>query len=127
MEETLEKPGLAVAETYGGHMVVVNASASTLKGVEVVYQSGSADKVKISESDLRSGASVGTSISPRSGHNDYWSVRYTVGDKVKYRDDKRCNMPNSNNLTTVIALYEDAFSVLTPDDGPCIWNYVDTK
>jgi hypothetical protein len=54
-----------------------------------------------------------------SGHNDYWTVRFNIGDKIYYYYEKRCNIKQEDASSTGINLNlgETTFDIKMPFSG----------
>ena len=111
-----------MATKYTGTFVFVNATGSTITDASITHTCNKSVDTLTASSLAPGEASQTKILNTESGSKDYWTVTFKIGDKINSRTRKRCNLPNANGKTCVIIFYADDFSVVTPDDGPCMNN-----
>lgn len=110
-------------DKHSGTFVLVNATGSTISNTSLTHTCSDFTNVLTVDSLAVGQASSTKPLNSKSGFNDYWTVSFDINGETKTRNNKQCNMPNEDDLTCVIILYADDFSVITPDNSPCTHNH----
>ncbi|CAL2086986.1 hypothetical protein [Tenacibaculum sp. 190524A05c] len=105
--------------------VVVNGMADvTLTNISIIHEG---DFIEFNTESLSPGEASKPIPFESNGNNDYWDISFYIEDKRYVRYQKECGLRDKDeNQITVISLYKENFSVVTPQSGGCYNNDYDT-
>lgn len=110
--------------------IVQNQTNQPITDVQVQKLWGSEPDGFFNESLMRVNGSGTFSFKSGSGSGDYWTLKFTLGSTTYYRNEKRCDVEQSDldSPTPVyLNLGVNSFSIELPVSSSCTDNSYDTQ
>lgn len=105
--------------------IVINSCTAEIEVKLVMHSTGKTESEKLENVKIpKWHASEAVGIHTVGGTDDTWKLEFYLNGKLVTRENKQCNLPDTGGATAII-LYDQEFSIVTPDHGPCLYNRYD--